>query len=299
MPNPAHVSDPAPTRHRFAPPDLLVLCLDLGYSPDRLFALVAASRLVGHLVVVTTDEVAGLRAGLARRMLELLGRGEVEVIEGIDLGGERRFLPDPGQVVPDYLFPPSRERLERDESSIDRLADLLADTAGRVHWAGTGPMTELSCLRGAVPDMSARITVTRAGAPLDTGGRLKCTERAPGTNSPLADLAPRRPSAPRLVLDEHTDIDLTGDWALIRALGADSAPGWARLLSTHVERWFARGHGRAPMSAPLVLSAALGHPFVTFDDTRPRHDLRGRVIRVSETVDREAFLSWLVGVISW
>ncbi|MGY1982914.1 hypothetical protein [Nocardia gipuzkoensis] len=59
-------------------------------------AQVAASQLV----VVTADEVGGLRAQFTRRVLDWLDRGEVPVVEGIDLGGKRRFLPDPGQQIP-------------------------------------------------------------------------------------------------------------------------------------------------------------------------------------------------------
>ncbi|MGN2639049.1 nucleoside hydrolase [Nocardia takedensis] len=288
---------------------LVIVSTDLGWDFDDLCALVTAARLIDNLVVVTTDEVSGLRADLARRMLDLLGRTDVEVIQGIDLGGQRRFLPDPGQEIPDYI-PPTRE--ERGESSISRLVDLVIDSPHHpVHWVGCGPMTELADLLGAAPEVSEQMLVTQMGGWLDTYRRPDRAEHNLGTNTLAAGIALRMLPAPRLVLADHTNnpaIRVTPDWDMIRALDSEHAPEWARLLSAHFHRWVARGYDGSWMHDPLALSAALGYPFVTFgearvrieDDARLYRDPYGRPMRVSETVRYQPFVEWLhETVVTW
>ena len=291
---------------------LVILSTDLGCDPDDLFALVAAARLIDNLVVVTTDEVGGLRARLARRVLDLLGRSDVEVIEGIDLGGKRRFLPDPGQDIPDYIPGTREERLERGESSISRLVDLVIDSPHHpVHWVGCGPMTELADLLGAAPEVSEQMLVTQMGGWIDTYRRPDRAEHNLGTNSLAAGIALRMLPAPRLVLADHTNnpaIRVTPEWDLIGALDSDHAPEWARLLSAHFHRWIGRGYDGSWAHDPLAFSAAVGYPFVTFGETRVRieddarlyRDPYGRPMRVSESVRYQQFVDWLhETVVTW
>ena len=84
-------ADPATSPGDDEPAGLVVLDTDIGGDPDDFVALVIAARLVPDLLVVTADEAGGLRAQLARRVLDLVGRSDVEVIEGIDLVLQRHL----------------------------------------------------------------------------------------------------------------------------------------------------------------------------------------------------------------
>ncbi|WP_051030257.1 nucleoside hydrolase [Nocardia takedensis] len=290
---------------------LVILSTDIGYDPDDLFALTAAARTVDNLVVVTSDEVGGLRAELARRMLDLLGREDVEVLRGVDLGGKRRFLPDPGQDIPDYIRPTPEEQLEAGGASISRLVDLVFDSTHHpVHWVGCGPMTELAHLLASAPDAAEQILVTQMGGWLDDYRSPDRAEHNLRTNSLAAGVALRMLPSPRLVLADHTNnpaIRVTPDWDLIRALDSDHAPEWARLIGTHFHRWLALGYDGSWMHDPLTFTAALAYPFIDFTETRVRieddarlyRDPYGRTMRVSETVRYPAFAEWLHEVISW
>ncbi|MET7771430.1 nucleoside hydrolase, partial [Nocardia sp. NPDC005366] len=283
---------------------------NIGGDPDDFVALVIAARLVPQLLVVTADEVGGLRAELARRVLELLGRGDVEVIEGIDLGGRRLFLPDPGQSVPPYVLASVEEREDRRHELADALNQRIVNSDGPVRWVGCGPMTNLATLLRAAPEIAEQITVTQMGGWVDHYRDPERAEHNLRTDSLATGWALRILPAPRLVLADHTNhpaIQVTADWALMQAWESDAAPGWARLLSAHFHRWIARGYEGSWMHDPLTLSAALGLPFVSFaeerlrigDDARLYRDPYGRVMQVSVAADYAGFLRWLHQVLSW
>ncbi len=70
----------------------LIIDTDLGGNPDDAFAVAIAALTVPELaLVITTDELAGERARFARHLLDLLGRPEVPVVSGADLGNTRYF----------------------------------------------------------------------------------------------------------------------------------------------------------------------------------------------------------------
>src|SRR5262245_11496807 len=73
----------------------IILDTDIGGDPDDAVAVAFAARRVPELaLVVTTDERRGQRACFARRFLDLLGRPDVAVIVGRDLGNTRWFVVD-------------------------------------------------------------------------------------------------------------------------------------------------------------------------------------------------------------
>lgn len=68
----------------------MVIDTDLGGDPDDTVALVVAARRVPELrLVVTSDEYGGERARLVRYLLDLVGRPDVRVVAGADLGNTR------------------------------------------------------------------------------------------------------------------------------------------------------------------------------------------------------------------
>lgn len=67
--------------------ELIVLDTDVAGDPDDALALVAAARVLSQPpLVITTDECGGERARFARHLLDLLGRPDVPVVSGADLG---------------------------------------------------------------------------------------------------------------------------------------------------------------------------------------------------------------------
>ncbi|MBH0777712.1 nucleoside hydrolase [Nocardia bovistercoris] len=288
----------------------VILSTDIGYDPDDTFALIAAAHQIEDLIVITTDEIGGQRAKLARRLLDTLGRNDVEVIEGIDLGGQRWFVPAPDQPISEAPESAAGADLERAQTWVGRVLDLVLDTSHPVRWVGCGPMSELSALLTVAPDLAEQIIVTQMGGALDHPRTPEHAEHNLATNPLAAGVALRILPAPHLVLADHTEhptIRLTPDTPLIQTLDSDTAPEWARLTSEHFHRWVARGYTGSWMHDPLALTAALGHPFVSFAETRIRigedarlyRDPYGRTMKLSHSVDYEAFLAWLYKVISW
>ncbi|MGW4370290.1 nucleoside hydrolase [Nocardia takedensis] len=288
---------------------LVLVFTDLFYDPDDLVMVVIAARLVSRLVLVTSDEVGGLRAQGARRFLDSLGRSDVPVVQGIDLAGKRRWLPDPGQVVPDYLHPGLEERLEHENAMLATLREMIPEADGPVRCVGCASMTELAALLCAAPHLGDQLILTQMGGWLDGYRDPTRASHNFHIDPVAAGLALRLIPQPRLVLSEHTnrqEIRITPDAALIDALAVDSAPEWGRTLSIQFHRWFARQDG-SWMHDPLTLSAALGLPFVEFGsqtirvgvDGRTHRDPHGRPMQVSTAVDYHGFGDWMHHMVTW
>ncbi|WP_082393616.1 nucleoside hydrolase [Nocardia arizonensis] len=223
---------------------LVVVNTDIAYDPDDFVTVILAARLIpaGQLVVVTADEVGGQRALFARRVLDSLDRAEVPVIEGIDLGGKRRLLVDPGQEIPDYIRPPAEEREDRLNRLTESLTGIIEAAPGPVRWVGCGPMAELAALLTAAPEYAEQLIVTQMGGWLTDYRDPQRASHNFHTCIGSAALALRILPHPILVMSEHTNhpkIRVVEDWPLVDALDAPDAPEWARWLATHLRRWFA------------------------------------------------------------
>ncbi|MFI6309765.1 nucleoside hydrolase [Nocardia fusca] len=268
--------------------------------------MVIAGRMVRNLAVVTADETRGRRAQLARHLLNLLGRSDVRVIAGFDLGGEDRFLMSneqpPAPPMEDFL-----ERIRGLDRMIAAIVELCDTTTEPIRWVGLGPMSNLNAVISRMPEISDRVTVTQMGGSLE-GYRDK-TQASQNfrTDYTSAGLALRALHTPRLMLADHTNaaaIQLTPDSPLLPALEHATASDWAQLLAQHLRAWFTRKPGTS-MQDPLTLSAALGLPFVSVHTERIgiRADARiyrtphGRPVQVSSAVDYEAFLTWMYEMI--
>ncbi|MGW4364557.1 nucleoside hydrolase [Nocardia takedensis] len=303
---------PADTDTDREPGGLVILSTDVAYDPDDFVNLVVAARTVppGQLVVLTSDEIGGLRALFAREMLDSIGRPEVPVIEGIDLGGKRRFLAEPGQHIPDYVCPTLEERDDQRGRMVAALTEAIDAAEGPVRWVGCGAMTELATLLSWAPHYTDQFSVFQMGGWLRRYRDPSLASHNFRIDPVSAGLALRTLHTPALVMSEHTnhdDIRVTEQWALIDALAADSAPAWARTLGIHFQRWFTIKNGGSWLHDPLTLSAALGLPFVTFtdelvrigEDARLYSDPYGRAMKVSAAVDYADFVDWVHEALTW
>ncbi|MFI5695001.1 hypothetical protein ACIA58_24315 [Kribbella sp. NPDC051586] len=112
----------------------MIIDTDIGGDPDDTVALVVAARGVAELaLVVTSDEYGGERARFARYLLDLVGRSDVRVVAGSDLGNSRMW-------VIDGLCPEDVPRQETDV--VAAASEVCGRTEGRVRWVGDGPPVE-------------------------------------------------------------------------------------------------------------------------------------------------------------
>jgi inosine-uridine nucleoside N-ribohydrolase len=168
-------------------------------------------------------------------------------------------------------------------------------------------MSNLIAVISRLPEITDQVMVTQLGGTLDSQrGKAPVPENF-RVDPTSAGLVLRALHTPRLVLGHHTDSDafrIPPNSPLLRALEHPTAPPWAHLLATHLRAWSAR-EPIAWMRHPLVLSAALGLPFVAFHterieihpDARLARAGHGRPMQVSSTVDHSAFLSWMYGAL--
>ncbi|GAA0587824.1 hypothetical protein HPO96_12020 [Kribbella sandramycini] len=85
--------------------------------------------------MVTGDEVDGERARFVRYLLGLVGRADVEVVAGADLGNRRLWFVD--GVAP--------ARVPRQATDVvGAVEKVCAAVEGPVRWVGIGPLTNLA-----------------------------------------------------------------------------------------------------------------------------------------------------------
>lgn len=270
----------------------VVIDTDAGGDPDDAFALVAAARLPELALVLTGDELpGGERARFVRLLLDELGRPEVPVVAGRDLGNTR--LHCVRGLVPDTV--PAQPA--------DVLAAVERVCAGPVRWVGLGPMSNLAEVLTARPELAGRIRLTQMG------GALHYRDPSRAEHNVRLDPAAARTvlaalDRPRLVLSDTTftpELEIRVASDTHRGLADPAAPAWARLLAAHLAQWFTHFHPGTIQHDALTLSAALDLPFVSFTPARVAMDESGRMSRAEDGVavelsgpaDHGAFLDWL------
>jgi pyrimidine-specific ribonucleoside hydrolase len=273
----------------------VILDTDIGGDPDDAFAVAVAALAVPQLaLVVTSDEIAGQRARFARHLLDLLGRPEVPVVAGQDLGNTRYFcVPD---LVPD-------EVPDQPDDVMAAVDAVCGQTQGPVRWVGTGPASNLATVLTTRAHLAQRLRITQMGGALAYRDPTRAEHNFrldPEAAATLLRLAHR----PALVLSDTTfttAIEITQDSPIYHALAADDAPPWAGLLRAHLDNWAARFHPGTMQHDALTLSAALGWPGVRFGRenitldgqarmTRASHGLR---VKISIAADYPDFMTWL------
>ncbi|SDC13485.1 nucleoside hydrolase [Actinokineospora iranica] len=272
----------------------LIVDTDAGGDPDDAVALVLAAAEPSLALVTTVDELGGRRARFARLLLDLVGRADVPVVAGADLGNTRLDCVD--GLVPDAVP-------DQPGGVVDAVAKVCAEAEGPVRWAGLGPASNLAEVLATRPDLANRLTVTQMGGAL----RYRDPKRAEHNfrvDPAAAATLVRAARVPSLVLSDTTftpKIEIHRDGAPHRRLTHPEAPPWARLLAAHMDRWFERFHPGTIQHDALALAAALRLPYVELARERVVLDEigrmttapDGRLVRLSVKADYPAFFGWL------
>lgn len=273
----------------------VILDTDIGGDADDAIAVAVAAVTVPELaLVVTCDEYGGHRARFARHLLDLLGRRDVGVVAGADLGNSRYFCVD--GLVPGHV-PGQPSGLEEAVEGVCVRGSLP------VRWVGMGPMSNLARLARTRPDLLARLEVTQMGGAL----RYRDPTRAEHNFRLDPDAARRAIAAvrtPQLVISDTTftpELAIDAASPLYTALGASAAPAWARLLHAHLDRWFEHFHPATIQHDALTLSAAMELPFVDLtrahialdEHARMRLDPDGIHVWISSRARHQPCLYWL------
>lgn len=272
----------------------LIVDTDAGGDPDDAIAIVLAAQEPTLALVTTVDELGGRRAGFVRLLLDLLGRTDVPVVAGADLGNTR--LDCVNGLVPDSVT-------AQPGGVVDAVASVCAGSDGLVRWVGIGPATNLAEVLTARPDLAERLVVTQKGGAVN----YRDPERAehnfrmdPVAASTLVSTA----RLPKLVLSDTTftpEIEIRRDSTLHRRLSRSDALPWARLVAAHLDQWFERFHPSTIQHDALTLAAGLQMPFVGMARERVLVDAAGRLtvdptghlVRLSMKADYPVFLGWL------
>ncbi|GAA4035225.1 hypothetical protein GCM10022247_70920 [Allokutzneria multivorans] len=285
------VDEPYPTSLMSAP---MIIDTDAGGDPDDAFALIVAAAEPTLALVVTSDELGGERARFVRHLLDLLGRPEVPVVAGADLGNTRL------NCIED-LVPP-----EVPHQPTDVLAAVTAvcsSTDGLVRWVGIGTASNLAPLLARRYKLADRLLVSQVGGAL----QYRDPERADHnfrTDIKAASVLVAKARVPRLQLSELTftpAVEVGKGSPLHLLLSDPSGPPWARLVAAHLDQWYERFHHATMQHDALALADALGLPFTDYSRHRIAIDKRGRTtlahkgtdVLLSDGARLEPYMRWL------
>jgi len=274
----------------------VVIDTDIGGDPDDAVAFAVAALCVPDLaLVLTADEHDGQRARFARHFLDLLGRPDVPVVSGRDLGNDR-YLAIDGLTPADVPAQP--------DDVIAAVTATAEATGGPIRWVGLAPMSNLADLLTTRPPLTDQMHVTQMG------GALNYRDPSRAEHNVRLDVAAAKAAIagaarPRLVISDVTftpDIEITPGSPVHRHLDAAEPGTWQALLGDHLDQWFAGFHPGTMQHDPLTLSAALDLPFLDFelehialDDIGRMHkDPDGIEVFLAHNPDYPAFWRWLL-----
>ena len=285
------------------PPSLqqtpMIIDTDAGGDPDDAIALIVAAAEPTLALVVTSDELGGERARFTRHLLDLLGRPEVPVVAGADLGNTRL------NTIVD-LTPPEVPGQPADV--LTAVTEVCSSTEDPVRWVGIGPASNLAMLLTEQPELAKKLVVTQVGGAL----AYRDPERADHnfrTDPEAAAVLLARAQVPRLLLSEVTftrEVEIAKDSPLHRLLSDPAGPPWARLVAAHMNQWYERFHHATMQHDALALATALERPFVGYYREHVVIDERGRTtvdtengfeVRLSGRARLEPYMRWLTGKI--
>jgi inosine-uridine nucleoside N-ribohydrolase len=275
----------------------MIIDTDVGGDPDDAIALIVAAAEPALALVVTSDELGGERARFARHLLDLLGRNDVPVIAGADLGNTRLNCIE-GLTPAEVPAQPTDVR-----AAVDAVCSSTVDP---VPWVGIGTASNLAVLLTERPELAERLEVTQVGGAL----RYRDPERADHnfrTDIAAATVLLARTRVPRLQLSEVTftpDVEIAKGSPIHRLLSDPTGPPWARLVAAHLDQWYERFKHSTMQHDTLALTTALGMDFVDYHRAHVVIDDRGRTTLATEggfdvwlsgEARLDAYMRWLTG----
>ncbi|HEY3558400.1 MAG TPA: nucleoside hydrolase [Kribbella sp.] len=274
----------------------MIIDTDAGGDPDDSVALVAAARVVPELaLVVTSDEYDGERARFVRWLLDLVGRPDVRVVAGSDLGNRRGWVV--GGMCP-------AEVPRQDSDLVAAVSDLFAGTDGRIRWVGMGPLSNLATVQRERPELVARMVVTQMGGAINYRDPARAEHNFRADPDAVIAMLPtlERWGPPTLVMSDVTFVpamEITAESRLYRRWAEPDARPWERVLREHFDRWTAKYP--AMQHDALALAAAMLWPGVRFQRERVTLDELARMslsasgfeVAMSVSADYAAFMTWL------
>lgn len=274
----------------------MIVDTDAGGDPDDAVALVVAARRVAELVlVVTSDEYDGERARFVRWLLDLVGRPDVRVVAGSDLGNRRGF-------VVGGMCPAEVPRQASDVAAA--VSEVCAAADGQIRWVGIGPLSNLAALQRERPELVARMNVTQMGGAINYRHPERAEHNFRADPGAVVELLPtlERWGPPKFVMSDVTfnpAMELTKESLIYKRWAAPGAKPWERVLREHFDRWTAKYV--AMQHDSMTLAAALLWPGVRFvrervaldDLARMSLSADGAQIAMSISADYPAFMVWL------
>ncbi|MET9273161.1 nucleoside hydrolase [Kribbella sp. NPDC003557] len=274
----------------------MIVDTDAGGDPDDAVALVAAARLVPELaLVVTSDEYGGERARFVRWLLDLVGRPDVRVVAGSDLGNRRGWVV--GGMCP-------ADVPQQESDVVAAVSEVCAATEGRLRWVGIGPLSNLATLQREQPELVARMAVTQMGGAINYRHPDRAEHNFRADPAAAIGLLPtlERWGPARFVMSDvtfHPAMEVTTESPVYQRWAAPDASPWERVLREHFDRWTAKYP--AMQHDSLTLAAAMLWPGVRFVRERVALDGIARMslaedgieIAMSISADYAAFMAWL------
>ncbi|MFE3188723.1 nucleoside hydrolase [Nocardia sp. NPDC059240] len=268
---------------------LLIVDTDVGGDPDDAVALVVAARRPELALVLTSDEHGDRRARLARHLLDLLGRSDVPVVAGRDLGNEKYWAAD-GLVPEDVVLPGG--------DVVGAVRWVLTRAEGWVRWLGLGPMSNLADVVREIPDCAGRLVVTQMGGDLDGVGRAEHNIRL---DVDAAQTVLRAGLHLRIVPADvtfHPENEINSSSREYTILEGSRAAG--QLLRAHLDRWFESFYPGTMQHDAMALGRALEISQLRSETVGVDIDETGKLtygqyqVSLTRSADYPAFRSWLL-----
>ncbi|MEV6279087.1 nucleoside hydrolase [Nocardia sp. NPDC051832] len=266
----------------------LIVDTDVGGDPDDAVAIAVAAGLPELALVVTSDEIGGRRARLARHLLDLLGRADVAVVAGKDLGVAKYWAA--AGLVPESVP-------VQDDDVVAAVARVFEGAQGPVRWLGIGPMSNLAAVIGRIPDAEERLVVTQMGGGLEYrhADRAEHNVRLDVDAARAVFRAGLRMWVMPSDVTFHPANEITSGSAEYVVLAGKAGV----LIRAHMDQWFADFHPGTMQHDALALALAMGMPFVRFGRIGVDLDGIGRMtagehqVFLTNSADYAEFRTWL------
>jgi pyrimidine-specific ribonucleoside hydrolase len=271
----------------------LVVDTDLGGDPDDAIALVVAAGLPELALVVTSDEHEGRRARLARHLLDLLGRTDVPVVAGRDLGNTRDWAAE--GLVPDSVPAQPDDMLTAVEQ--------LSSVSSGLRWLTLGPASNLADVLQAQPELAERMSLTLMCGTLEYRDPERAAHNIRLDVSAARDVltAIRNPWLLPADVTITAANEVTPDSPEYALISRPGAPAWATLVTAHLDQWFARFQPGTMLHDALALALCMRRPFIDVVARRIELDDSGRMtasdtgwpVSFTRSADYAGFRLWL------